>query len=263
MRRHRIIAVMTRHLYLYRRTPARLMDLVYWPFLDLIVWGFMSVYLVRVLRVTSTMMAALLGALILWNVLFRAQQGITIAFLEEVWSKNLINFFGSPLTPGEFVLATMVTSVVNVIGAFAVLATAAQVFYAYNVLMLGWWLVPFGVNLMLAGWALGLMAMSLILRYGNQFGPVAWGVVLFLQPVSCVFYPLAVLPEWLQTVAWWNPPTHVFEGMRHLLLDGTNPMRHLAWATGLSMAYLGAAVGTFLVTFQICRARGLLTRVGD
>ena len=87
--------------------------------------------------------------------LFRAQQGITIAFLEEVWAKNLINFFGSPLTPGEFVLATMVTSVVNVIGAFA-----------------------------------------------------------------------------LQTVAWWNPPTHVFEGMRFLLLDGTNPMRNLVWATG-------------------------------
>src|SRR5207247_10970268 len=130
MKFHRIAALLSRHLYLYKRSFPRVMEIIYWPFVDLVIWGFMTLYLERFKGTMPSFVIFFLGALILWDVLFRAQQGITISFLEEVWSRNLMNLFASPLKPSEFLAATMAMSVFKVAAVSIVMVVAALVFYS-------------------------------------------------------------------------------------------------------------------------------------
>lgn len=263
MKLHRINALVQRHLFLYRRSLPRLMEIFYWPFIDLVIWGFITVYLMKFQGQLPGVVAFFLGALILWDVLFRAQQGITISFLEEVWARNLMNLFASPLTPGEFLASTMALSVFKVTAVSVVMATCALLFYDYNVFMIGLSLIPFVLNLMIAGWIIGVLTTSLIMRFGQEVEVFAWGMVFLFQPISCVFYPVEVLPKWLQAIAWGNPAAHVFEGMRQVLTVSSFPAVHLAWATGLNLLYLVCMVGWFHHTFAVCKERGLLVRVGE
>jgi len=205
----------------------------------------------------------LLGALILWDVLFRSQQGITISFLEEIWARNLMNLFASPLTPSEFLAATMVMSLFKVTAVSIVMSGCAWLFYGYNVFIVGLWLIPFVMNLVLTGWIIGVFTTSLIMRFGQEAEVLAWSMVFLFQPISCVFYPMEVLPAWLRLVAQVNPAAHVFEGMRALLATQAAPLASLGWASGLNLCYLGAVIFWFHYTFQVCKERGALVRVGE
>ena len=142
MKLHRVTALIFRHLYLYRRSLPRIMEIFYWPFLDLVIWGFITLYLARYQPQVPGFVTFFLGALILWDILFRAQQGITITFLEELWARNLMNLFASPLKPSEFLVATMAMSIMKVTAVSIVMVVCALVFYSYNVLMIGLWLGP-------------------------------------------------------------------------------------------------------------------------
>jgi ABC-2 type transport system permease protein len=260
---HRIAALVLRHLYLYRRSLPRMMEIVYWPFLDLVIWGFITVYLATFQGQMPAVVTFLLGALILWDVLFRSQQGITISFLEEIWARNLMNLFASPLTPSEFLAATMVMSLFKVAAVSIVMSLCAWLFYDYNVFIIGLWLIPFVVNLVLTGWIIGVLTTSLIMRFGQEAEVLAWSMVFLFQPISCVFYPMEVLPAWLKAVAWINPAAHVFEGMRGLLAGHAAPLTSLGWASGLNLLSLGVVIAWFHYTFSVCKERGSLVRVGE
>ncbi|MGH7260095.1 MAG: ABC transporter permease [Nitrospiraceae bacterium] len=263
MKIHRINALVQRHLFLYRRSLPRLMEIFYWPFLDLVVWGFITVYLMKFQGQLPGVVTFFLGALILWDVLFRAQQGITISFLEEIWARNLMNLFASPLKPSEFLAATMVLSVFKVAAVACVMAVCALVFYDYNIFRIGLSLIPFVLNLVITGWIIGVLTTSLIMRFGQEAEVLAWGMVFLFQPISCVFYPIEILPKWLQTIAWGNPATHIFEGMRAVLNTSVLPVEHLSWAMGLNLLYFALMVGWFHYMFNVCKERGLLVRVGE
>lgn len=263
MKLHRIKALVMRHLYLYRRSLPRMMEIFYWPFLDLVIWGFITVYLMKFQGSIPGAVTFFLGALILWDVLFRSQQGITISFLEEIWARNLMNLFASPLKPSEFLAATMAMSLFKVTAVSIVMSLCALVFYSYNVLMIGMWLVPFVINLVLTGWIIGVLTTSLIMRFGQEAEVLAWSMVFLFQPISCVFYPMDVLPAWLKAVAWINPAAHVFEGMRTVLTTHLVPATNLVMASGLNLVYLVAVVGWFHFTFNVCKERGSLVRVGE
>ncbi len=263
MKFHRIYALMARHLYLYRRSLPRMMEIVYWPLLDLAIWGFITVYLMKFEGQIPGVVTFFLGALILWDVLFRAQQGVTIAFLEELWARNLMNLFASPLKPSEFLAATMVMSILKVIAVSVVMAGCAGLFYSYNIFVIGLWLIPFVVNLVMTGWIIGVLTTALIMRFGQEAEVLAWSMVFLFQPISCVFYPIEVLPSWLQAIAWMNPAAHVFEGMRAVLSATVSPLVHLAWATSLNMVCLSLVVALFHWMFEFCRDRGLLVRIGE
>jgi len=260
---HRIIALITRHLYLYRRSLPRIMEIFYWPFLDLVIWGFITLYLAKYQAHVPGFVTFFLGALILWDMLFRAQQGVTISFLEELWARNLMNLFASPLTPGEFLSATIAMSIFKVVCVSIVMGVCAWLFYDYNVLLLGLWLLPFVLNLVVMGWGIGVLTTSLIMRFGQEAEVLAWSMVFLFQPISCVFYPLDVLPGWLQVVAWMNPAAHVFEGMRAVISGAGSPLPHLAWAGGLNAVLLVAMVALFYRTFAYCKVQGSLVRVGE
>ena len=263
MKLHRITAIVFRHLYLYRRSLPRIMEIFYWPFLDLVIWGFITLYLARYQTQVPGFVTFFLGALILWDVLFRSQQGITISFLEELWSRNLMNLFASPLKPSEFLAATMIMSIFKVACVSLVMGLCAWLFYDYSILIIGLWLLPFVLNLVVTGWVIGVFTTSLIMRFGQEAEVLAWSMVFLFQPISCVFYPMDVLPVWLKPVAWANPAAHVFEGMRGVLSQSGQPVEHLGWAIGLNLLFLTAMIAWFHQTFAYCRNQGLLVRVGE
>jgi ABC-2 type transport system permease protein len=263
MKLHRITALLVRHLYLYRRSLPRIMEIFYWPFLDLVIWGFITLYLARYQSQVPGFVTFFLGALILWDMLFRSQQGITIAFLEELWARNLMNLFASPLKPSEFLTATMAMSVMKVTVVSIVMAGSALLFYSYNILIVGVWLMPFVLNLVITGWIIGVFTTSLIMRFGQEAEVLAWSMVFLFQPISCVFYPLEVLPTWLQMIAWANPAAHIFEGMRTVLSAGASPLGNLAWAVCLNGVFLIVVVAWFYRTVAYCKEHGLLVRVGE
>ncbi len=259
----RITALIYRHLFLYRRSFPRLLEIFYWPLLDLVVWGFITMYLAQEGKELHGAVVFFLGALIFWDILFRAQQGITISFLEEIWSRNLMNLFASPLTAGEFLAAMMAMSIFKVAAVSVIMAFAALFFYSYNVFIMGLTLIPFILNLIASGWLIGILTTSVIMRFGQQAEVLAWGLVFLFQPISCVFYPLSVLPSWLQPLALANPAAHVFEGMREVLLNQVVPWSHLWWAMGLNGLYLLLMIAVYQYTFSVCKDRGMLVRVGE
>ncbi|MNR89314.1 ABC-2 family transporter protein [compost metagenome] len=260
---HRIGALIIRHLYTYRRSPMRLMELIYWPLLDLLLWGFVSVYLQRYGAAVPNFVAFFIGALILWDILFRAQQGISVTYLEEVWSRNLMNLFVSPLTVAEFLFATVIVSLGKLAVAAVTMAGLALLFYHFNIFTLGVSLVPFVANLLLFGWSLGVCTTALVLRFGQAAESLAWVLAFLFQPFSAVFYPVSVLPPWMQAIARFLPSSHVFEGMRAVLNGHGMPWNHLAWAFGLNLLFVIGAVGFFYATFAQVKQRGLLSKVGE
>lgn len=263
MKLHRILALASRHLMLYKRSPQRIMEIIYWPVLDVVLWGFITLYLNRYQSGLPSVVAFFLGALILWDILFRAQQGVCISFLEEVWSRNLLNLFVSPLRPIEFLASTMLISIAKVILSSAATILLALLLYSFNVFTIGLSLVPFVLNLILMGWAIGVFTTAIILRYGQQAEVLAWGLVLLFMPVSAVFYPVSILPPFLQGIAKFIPASHVFEGMRTVITGGIFPARELFWALGLNILYLIVALNFFFWMFGVVKRRGLLVRVGE
>ncbi len=263
MRTHRIFALVIRHLYLYKRSIPRLMEVFYWPFLDLVVWGFITIYLTRFRGTLPDFIAFLLGALILWDILFRSQQGLSVSFLEDMWARNLLNIFVSPITPIEYIAALMAVSIVKLLLASAVMVLFAWLFYSFNIFLIGAALIPLISNLVIMGWILGIVTMSLILRLGQEAEVLAWAVAFLFQPVSAVFYPVSVLPPFLQTIAGFIPAAHIFEGMRTVISGAGFPTSDLLWATGLNFLYLIAALVFFHWNFRAVRAKGLLAKVGE
>ena len=259
----RVIAYTTRHLYLYKRSLPRLMEVFYWPLLDLLVWGFISTYLARYSGVLPDFVTFFIGALILWDILFRSQQGISISFLEDMWSRNLLNIFVSPLSATEYVLSLLIISMVKLLLASTVMVMVAWFLYSFNIFLLGFPLIPLVCNLIIMGWAVGIVTTAIILRFGQEAEVLAWGIAFLFQPVSCVFYPLEVLPPALQKVAFFIPAAHVFEGMRRVISEKSFPTEEVLWATGLNAIYVFIAVLFFAWNFRVVKRKGLLAKVGE
>lgn len=261
MKLKRVFAYTTRHLYLYKRSFPRLLEVFYWPLLDLLLWGFVTIYLAR--NAVPGFVAFFVGALILWDMLFRSQQGISVSFLEDVWSRNLLNIFVSPMTAAEYIASLLVISVVKLALTSFVMITLAWVLYSYNIFHLGVLLVPLIANLIIMGWAIGIITTALILRFGQETEVLAWGVALFFQPISAVFYPVSVLPSPLNTIARFTPSSHVFEGMRAVIAGGRFPTEDLIWAVCLNAVYITAALVFFSWNFRMVKKKGLLVKIGE
>ncbi|WP_207480425.1 ABC transporter permease [Arenibaculum pallidiluteum] len=259
----RVGAMVLRYWYLLRGSWPRLLELAYWPTMQMVLWGFINEFM----RTNSAWVAqasgVLIGAVLLWDVMFRGQLGVSISFLEEMWSRNLGHLFVSPLRPSEWVLSMMAMSLIRaVIGILPAALLAIPVFH-YSVFSMGMPLALFFVNLLLMGWWLGLLIIALILRHGLGAESLAWVSVFLLAPVSAIYYPVTVLPGWLQAVALALPSAHVFEGMRALLFQDVLRWDHLAWAFAINAAYMAAAAAVFVRSFEAARDRGALLQTGE
>jgi ABC-2 type transport system permease protein len=200
---------------------------------------------------------------LLWEVTLRSQMGMSISFLEEMWSRNLGHVFVSPLRPFEMVLALVGMSIIRMLMGTMPAILLAWAFYAFNLFALGPVLVLFFMNLMIMGWAVALGVVSLILRHGAGAEPLAWGLLFGLAPFSAVFYPVSVLPGFIQPIAYALPTTHVFEGMRAVLLQGVVRWDHLGAAFALNMVWLAGAALLFNRQFHAARRSGALISIGE
>jgi ABC-2 type transport system permease protein len=260
----RIWGMMYRHLALYRRSWPRLLELAYWPTLQMCIWGFTaSFFAARGTGAAMVTIGMLLGGVLLWEVALRSQMGVAISFLEEIWSRNLGHVFVSPLRPWELVAALIAMSILRMAAGVLPAVLLAWALYAFNLFALGPALILFALNLMAMGWWVSLGVVSLILRHGAGAEALAWSVLFGITPFAAVFYPVSVLPWFLQPVAWALPAAHVFEGMRAVLAGSAFPWGHLGAASLLNLAWLAAAAWLFAAQFRAARVRGALLSIGE
>jgi len=259
----RIYAVVLRHWFLLRKSWPRLFELIYWPTMQVVLWGFINQFMATNSSWVAQGAGVLIAAVLLWDILFRGQIGVSMGLLEEMWSRNLGNLFVSPLKPGEWVVALMVSSLIRTLIGVTPAALIAIPLFGYSLFSLGLPLIAFFLCLIVMGWSIGILIIGLILRHGMGAESLAWMSVFILAPVSAVYYPLSALPGWLQVIAWMLPSAHVFEGMRAVVFDATVRWDHLAWAAGLNALYLAAAIAAFMAFFRDARVRGALLQTGE
>ena len=264
----RIYGLIYRHVSLYRHSWPRILELAYWPVLEMLVWGLTSKWLVAnagtlATGPLATGVGVLLAGALLWQITLRAQMGMSFSFMEEIWSRNLGHISVSPLRPWELVLGLMSMSVLRMLVGLTPAMVLAWVLYGFGIFSMGPVVVVFFVALAVSGWAVALGVTALILRHGAGAEALAWSVVFGLTPFACVFYPLAALPWWVQPVAQALPLAHVFEGMRQALLIGTVAWGHLAAASILAALWLAAMAWVFKAQFEGARVRGALLNIGE
>src|SRR5262245_60285741 len=260
---HRIAAMVLRYLYLLRSSWTRLLELIYWPAVQLFVWGFLQVYMSQSSGFFARAAGVFIAAVLMWDVLFRGQLGFSVSFLEEMWSRNLSNLMISPLRPGEFVAALMIMSVIRLAIGMVPVTLLAIAFFGFNLYGLGLALAAFFLNLILTSWAVGMVVAGIILRNGMGAETLAWTLMFVLMPLTCVYYPVSVLPDWLQVIAWTLAPTYVFEGMRALIMAHEFRADLMAEAFGLNALYFTAAVIAFLQLLESSRRAGSLLQTGE
>jgi ABC-2 type transport system permease protein len=259
----RIGAVILRHYYLLRASGPRLLELIYWPLVQMLVWGFMQTWLLEQRGGTAIAAGTLIGAILLWDVLIRGQQGLSVSFLEEMWSRNVANLFISPLRPGEFLVALMAMSVIRLlVGVFPVTLLAIW-FFGFNLWGLGFGLAAFFANLLLTAWAVGALVAGLIIRNGLGAEGLAWTLMFLLLPFCAVFYPVEILPQALQWFAWLLPPTYVFEGMRALITDHVFRADLMLWALVINIILIAAASIAFFRLVGQARKAGSMMAIGE
>jgi ABC-2 type transport system permease protein len=260
----RVRAVVMRHLYLLIGSAPRLLELVYWPSLQMLMWGFITKFLVGQSSLVAQASGLFLSAILLWDTLFRGQLGTSLCFIEEMYARHLGHLFVSPLRPYEYVLATFGISTFRVlvgVGGAALLAWPVHHFSLVG--SLGWALLPFFLILLMFGWAIGIMIAGLVVRLGLGAESLAWGAIFFVQPLSGVFYPVATLPAPLRAIAWSLPSAPVFEGMRTVLIEHRLDLGLLGLAVALLAAWMAVAGLAFVILFRSARDRGLLLHTSE
>jgi ABC-2 type transport system permease protein len=259
----RVGAMVLRYWYLLRSSWPRVLDLIYWPTVQMCMWGLLQTYIGQQGGVFARTGQTFIGAVMLWDMLFRGQLGFSISFLEEMYSRNLSNLMISPLRPMEFVVSLMIMSIVRLAIGMVPVTLLAIAFFGFNLWGLGFALAAFFANLMLTAWTIGILVSGLLLRNGLGAENMAWSIMFIFLPVTCVYYPVATLPDWLQVMAWALPPTYVFEGMRALLIGHVFRADLMLEALAINIALFVLAIFAFLGFLDSSRRAGSLLAGGE
>ena len=260
---HRIGAMILRYWYLLMSSWPRLAELLYWPALQVITWGFLQIYIAQNAGFFARAGGTLIGAVILWDILFRGQLGFSISFLEEMWARNVGNLMMSPLKPIEFLISLMIMSLIRLAIGVIPMTLLALFLFHFNVYALGVPLIAFFCNLIFTSWSVGIFVSGLVLRNGLGAESIVWTLMFGIMPLACVYYPVSVLPVWLQYIAWTLPPTYVFEGMRALLIENTFRIDLMLDALAINAVLLVASFGAFLALLRSARKSGSLLSGGE
>lgn len=260
MNRSRISAVVLRILYLYRGSPQRVFPIFIWVAVDILLWGFLTRYLNSVSGAQVNFVPALLGAVLLWDFLTRTMQGVTMALFEDVWSRNFLNFFATPLRISEYLAGLILAAVGSSLVSLVVMVVFARAAFGLSFLAYGTGLAPFLIVLFATGIAFGVAAAGLVLRLGPASEWLIWPIPMIVSPFAGVFYPVAVLPLWMQAIAAFLPPSYVFEGMRAVLGGSPPPWGSLAAGGGLAIVYLALACLFFMAMYRTAIRTGLIAR---
>jgi len=253
-------AIVLRHFYLLRGSLTRVVPLFIWVAIDIVLWGYITRYLNAVAGATFDFVPVLLGAVLLWDFCSRVMHGVSTAFFEDVWSRNFVNLFSTPLSLREYLGGLVVSSMItSAVGVAVMLVLAAGVF-GLSVLGYGLAIFPFALILLLFGVALGILGSGVVLRLGPAAEWFVWPIPALVSPFVGVFYPLATLPPWMQHFARLLPPSYVFEGLRTILAGGATPIDMLTLGAALAVMYVAIACWFFARIYRHAVRTGLLAR---
>lgn len=259
----RVWGMVLRYWYVIRSSWPRTVELIYWPLVQMLTWGFLQSYLAQTTSFAAHAAGLFIGGVLLWDILLRSQLGFAVAFLEEIWSRNLGHLMMSPLRPVELVAALILVSLIKVSVAMVPVAAMAYFLFGFNILGLGFAFAAFFVNLVIMSWSLGLVSIGVVLRWGLGAETFAWLIVFVFLPLCCVYYPVTTLPAWLQPVALAVPPTYVFEGLRAIVLNGTFEAGLMLKALALNAVYFALGYAVFAYLLQSARVHGSLVQMGE
>ncbi len=260
MRLRPVAGVMLRQFYLMRGSPVRVLPMFAWVAIDIVLWGFITRYLDTIAGSRFHFVASLLGAVLMWDFFTRIMQGVTTAFLEDVWTRNFLNFFATPLAISEYVLGLVATSIATSLLSLAVMLALATAVFGLSFFSLGLALVPFLLALFLFGIALGVFASAVVLRLGPASEWMVWPLPALLSPFAGVFYPLSTLPSWMQVVARALPPSYVFEDMRAIVAGRTFAAAPLLGGIALALLEILLCGVFFVRVYRYAVRTGLLAR---
>jgi ABC-2 type transport system permease protein len=257
----RIWAVYKRHAYSLKHSAPGFVDMLFWPAMDLLLWGLLTLFIQRQQIHLPLAAGFLIGGVLLWDIVFRANLGIGVTFLDDTsWTHNVLNLLVSPLRPSEYVAGAVAWSLSKVLAGWAVMLTMAWALFHFSALDMGPAVAVFVFALMLFGTAIGMIVLGIILRFGPGADILAWGLAVLLMPLSAVFYPVSVLPGWAQAITHAIPTSYVFEGMRTVLAGKPAPWGNLMIALALDVVYLIAGMAFARRMFGVLRKRGYVTR---
>jgi len=259
----RIYALVLRHIHIWRSSIMRIVDSIYWPAVQMVTWGFMTQFLSGQTSYVGQAFGVLLSGLMLWEVVVRGNLSLSIAFLEEMWSRNLGHLFVSPIRSWELATGIIIVAILRTLLGMIPVSLMAWAFFGYSIYTLGLPLLAFFVILQMFSWSIGLMMSGLIMRVGQSAETFAWAAVFILLPLSGVYYPITVLPHWMQAISHVIPTSYVFEGMRTILRDHSVQWHLLAISAGLSVVYLVVGFQVFLWFFRSSRRHGSLLTQGE
>jgi ABC-2 type transport system permease protein len=237
--------------------------MVFWPLVQMLTWGFLQVHLAKSASFAATAAGLFVGGVLLWDILARSQLGFALAFLEEVWARNLGHLMMSPLRPAELIASLIAVGFIKLMVAMVPVVTIAYLMFDYSLFSLGPALAAFFANLLITSWSFGLVSTGAVLRYGLGAENIAWLMTFLMMPLACVYYPVTTLPSWLQPLAWALPPTHVFEGLRAIVLQGQFRADLMVSALALNVIYLAAAFALFRYLIESARRAGTLVQMGE
>ena len=259
MQLHRLWGIFLRYYYNLLRSYDRLTDMFFWPVVDLLMWGLTSRYLVQTSAVDNKIILMLLGGIILWIFPWRSQYEITVSLLEDLWNRNLVNLFATPVKFSEWVITLMLIGILKSAVSFGFASLVAILLYATNIYTLGLKLLPWAGILLMFGWVFGLLVCGVIMRYGTKIQTLAWTAIHLISPFVGVYYSVSTLPAWAQSVAAWVPASYVFEAMRSEISGVATPLSALILPTLLCLLYLIIALLMLFSSYKEIQKRGLIS----
>ena len=260
MKLSRIAAILLRQFYLYRGSVTRFVPLFAWVTIDMVLWGFMTRFLGSVTQSHYRFVPTLLGAVLFWDFMTRVMQGVTTSFFEDVWTRNFLNVFGSPITVTEYVSGLLLSSIAMSMIGLLVMVLIATLAFGLSFAVFGTMLVPFILVLFLFGMALGIAAVAMVLRLGPAAEWFVWPIPALLSPFAAVYYPVATLPAWMRWISRLLPPSYVFEGMRAVVAGQGFDATMLALSIAMAILYILLAYWLFSRVFRYAVQTGRLAR---
>ncbi len=253
----RIFAIILRHFYNLRRSFDRLSDVFYWPVLDLILWGLTGVYFASLSPNSTIHIEAVIGAILLWVIPWRAQNEISINVLVELWDRNLTNIFVAPLKFSEWAAALMIVGIFKGLISLGFGSLVAFLLFKVNIFMYGWYLLPFLAMFFIFGWSIGFTVASVVLRFGSRIQTLGWTVPWAAAPFSAIYFPVSILPHWAQGVSKALPSSYIYEGSRQILFEHTFNWNYFWMALILNIIYFAISLSLFRVSYKKALNRGL------
>ena len=263
MKFHRMYALSLRHIYLIKGSFPRILDLIYWPTIQIILWGFISKFFTMHSEFYNHTAGIILSCAILYDFLFRSSISFNMLFLEEIWSRNFTNLFIAPLKISEIIAGLTLTALIRTLIGIVPAILLATPFFGVSLFKLGPSLILLFLSLYFFGITLGLMVVSGLLKYGPAFENVAWSSLFLLAPLGCIYYPLSILPDWLQIIAKGLPLVYIFEEVRSILVNNVVNYSNILSALILNLVYFTASVVIFYSSFNEARKRGTLVNIGE